>query len=728
MTRSRLIVLTVIGLAVTGFFVLDLGQYFSLDYLKSQQAQLDALVDERPVLVALVFFGVYVAVTGLSLPGAVIMTLAAGAVFGLLWGVVIVSFASTIGATIAMLAARFVLREQVARRFGKQLQRIDAGIEKEGAFYLFTLRLVPLFPFFAINLAMGLTKIKVPVFFVVSQIGMFAGTIVYVNAGTQLARIESLGDIGSVELLVSFTLLGLFPLIAKRIVGFIKARRVYRGFPKPDRFDTDVVVIGAGSGGLVAALIVATVKGKVTLVEKHKMGGDCLNTGCVPSKSLIRSAKLAEDMRRGASLGFKAIQPDFEFADIMERVQRIIRAIEPHDSVERYQSLGVDVEIGEGKILSPFSVLVNGKTISTRNIIIATGAQPFVPPIDGLDGADILTSENLWELRELPDQMVVLGGGPIGTELAQAFNRLGSKVTQVEALPRIMTREDPEISELVAATLRDEGVSILTSHMAFGVRKEAGGKQLLVRNVETNQERSIPFDALLVAVGRKANVKGFGLEELGIDITPAGTIAVDDYLRTRFPNIFAIGDVAGPYQFTHTASHMAWFAAVNALFGSFRKFRVDYSIVPWATFCTPEVARVGINETEAIAEGIDYEVTRYDVSELDRALADEEARGMVKVITARGKDKILGVTIAADHAGDLISEYVLAMKWGLGLKKIMGTIHIYPTLAEMNKFAASEWRKAHKPDGLLKWVGRLHSFRRGDGFSEKPEPVTDQHA
>ena len=711
MTKSRIALLLLIASLVAGFFIFDLGQYLTLDYIKSQQAQLDGLVAAHPLVIAAAYFLIYVLVTAVSLPGAAIMTLAAGAMFGLWWGLLLVSFASTIGATLAMLVARFVLRDQVSRRFERQLNGINKGVEREGAFYLFTLRLVPLFPFFAINLIMGLTKISVPVYFVVSQIGMLAGTLVFVNAGTQLAQVESLAGIISPELLLSFALLGVFPLLGKKLVDIVRARRVLARWDKPKTFDRDVIVIGAGSGGLVAALIVATVKGKVTLIEKHKMGGDCLNTGCVPSKALIRSAKLAADMNRGPALGFRKMKPDFDFAHVMDRVQRIIKTIEPHDSVERFEGLGVNVAIGEAKILSPWSVAVNDQVLTTRSIIIATGAAPFVPPIKNIEAVDYLTSDNLWDIREMPGRMIVLGGGPIGTELAQALNRLGSQVTQVEMAPRIMSREDPEISMMVTGSLEAEGVEVLVNHTAREVLVEKGEKFLLV-STNDGQEKRVAFDQLLVAVGRKANVAGFGLEELGVGITPQGTIEVDDYLRTNYLNIYAVGDVAGPYQFTHTASHMAWFAAVNALFGTFWKFAVDYSVIPWCTFTSPEVARVGISETEAQAQNIAYEVTTFDVAELDRALADEEAHGVVKVITPPGKDTILGVTIVADHAGDLISEYVLAMKYGLGLKKIMGTIHIYPTLAEMNKFAASEWRKKHKPDWALELAGRYHAWRR----------------
>lgn len=712
---KRILFVAAIAGLIVAFFALDLGQYLDLEYIKSEQANLTALVESNPFTAAAIYFGIYVLVTSLSLPGAAIITLVGGALFGLWIGVLLVSFASTAGATLAMLMSRFVLRSYVERRFGNLMSKVDKGMAKDGALYLFTMRLVPAFPYFVVNLLMGLTNIRVSTYFFVSQLGMLAGTIVYVNAGTQLAQIDSPAGILSPGLITSLVLLGIFPLIAKKIVDFVKANKILRNYKKPARFDRDVVVIGAGSGGLVAALIVATVKGKVTLIEKHKMGGDCLNTGCVPSKALIRSAKLAHDMKRGDAIGLDSTEPKFDFASVMARVHRIIKTIEPHDSVERYQSLGVDVEIGEGKILSPYCVEVNGKVISTRNIIIASGARPFVPPIEGIDKVGYLTSDNLWELKEQPKRLVVLGGGPIGTELTQAFARLGSQVTQVEAMPTILNREDPEVSEMIADKLSAEGVTVMTDYMAKAVEVEGEDKYLIVESrANPNLEpQRIPFDQLLVAVGRKANVTGFGLEKLGVEIAPNGTVAVDEFLRTNYPNIFAIGDVAGPYQFTHTASHMAWYAAVNALFGTFKKFEVDYRVIPWTTFTSPEVARVGLNETEAKAKDIEFEVTTYDVSGLDRALADEEAQGLVKVITPKGKDKILGVTIVADHAGDLMAEYVLAMKHNLGLNKILGTIHAYPTMAEMNKFAASEWRKAHKPDWALNIAEKYFNWRRG---------------
>ena len=711
MKSSKIVVVAVLVVVIAAFFALGGHRYLSIEQFKAQQAAIQAYYLAHPLQTAAVFFALYVAVTGLSLPGAAVLTLAAGAIFGLLWGVVIVSFASTIGATLAFLASRFLLREWVQARLGDKLKPINDGIAKEGAFYLFALRLVPVFPFFAINLLMGLTSIRASTYFWVSQLGMFAGTVAYVYAGTKLGEFRI-----SIGLLAAFALLGFFPLIAKRVLDGVKARRVYAKWTRPAKFDRNLVVIGAGSAGLVAALIGAAVKAKVTLIEKHQMGGDCLNTGCVPSKALIRSAKFVAQAKKSKDLGIRTAAVEFDFAEVMERVQRVVKTIEPHDSVERFTGLGVECLQGEARLVSPWEVEVRMKDgatrrLTSRSIVIATGARPFVPPIPGIEQMNCLTSENVWDLRTLPRRLVVLGGGPIGSELTQAFARLGARVTQVEMLPRILIREDPEISEMVMAKFRAEGIEVLVNHKAKQFLLENGQKTLVCEH--QGSDVRIEFDELLCAVGRVARTEGFGLQELGIPTTKTRTIETNEFLQTIYPNIYACGDVAGPYQFTHTAAHQAYYAAVNPLFGVFKKFRADYSVIPWATFTDPEVARVGLNETEAKERKIPYEVSVYGIDDLDRAIADEEAHGLVKVLTVPGKDRILGVTIAGDHAGDLIVEFVAAMRHGFGLNKILGTIHIYPTLAEANKYAAGVWKKAHAPQGLLRFVEKFHAWRRG---------------
>jgi len=715
-TKKWLLLLAVLA-AVLLFFGLGLNQYLRLDYLHESQSRFAALYAESPWTVRAAYLALYVAATSLSLPGAAILTLAGGAVFGLGWGLLLVSFASSAGATLSFLMARYVLQASVEKRFGKRLAEIDRGIEREGALYLFSLRLIPVIPFFVINLAMGLTTMRVWTFYWASQLGMLAGTAVYVNAGTQLGAVHSLRDVASPALLGSLVLLGLFPLLARQVLNAIKKRRVYARWRavRPKTFDRNLIVIGGGAGGLVSAYIAAVVKAKVTLVEAHKMGGDCLNYGCVPSKALIKSAKLAHQMRHAEQYGLHGTEPTFRFKAVMQRIHTIIAAIAPHDSVERYTGLGVEVLQGYAKIINPWTVeiaLNNGgkQVLTTRSIVIAAGARPLVPPLPGLDAVGYVTSDTLWDtfaqLDEIPKRLVVLGGGPIGCELSQAFARLGAQVMQVEMGPRIMAREDEEISALATAALQRDGVQVLTGYKALRCEKTDADKVLVVEH--EGVEQRLPFDQLLCAVGRSARLTGYGLEELGIPTHK--TVQTNEYLQTIYPNIYAAGDVAGPFQFTHTAAHQAWYAAVNALFGDFKKFKADYSVIPWATFIDPEVARVGLNEQDAREQGIAVEVTRYA---LDDAIADSDTQGFVKVLTPPGKDTILGVTIVGTHAADLLAEYVLAMRHGLGLNKILGTIHTYPTLAEANKYAAGEWKRAHQPLALLEWVRKFHTWRRG---------------
>ena len=719
MNPKKIAVLVILAAAVTVFFLFDLGQYFSLAYIKQSQSRFTGYYEQRPLLVSAIFFAVYVAITALSLPGAAIMTLASGASFGLVWGTIVVSFASTLGATLAMLAARTILRDTIEKRFGKRLLEVNKGVDKEGAFYLFTLRLIPAIPFFALNLLMGLTRMKTWTFFWVSQVGMFAGTVAYVYAGTEIAKITSLRSILSPGLIGAFVLLGLFPLVTKKIVDAVQRRKVYARWKtlRPKTFDRNLIVIGGGAGGLVTAYIAAAVKARVTLVEAHKLGGDCLNYGCVPSKALIRTAKLRHQIQHSANYGLASSTTSFSFREVMARVHAVIAQIAPNDSVERYGALGVDVVLGYAKIVNPWTVEISRsdgskQVLTTRNIVIAAGARPLVPPLPGLDSVGYVTSDTLWDefakLEDVPKRMVVLGGGPIGCELAQAFGRLGAEVTQIEMGPRIMVREDIEVSELARQSLLADGVRVLTGHKALRCQNTDGRKTLVVEH--QGQEITIEFDALICAVGRVARLSGYGLEELGIPTQR--TVETNEYLQTIYPNIFAAGDVAGPYQFTHTAAHQAWYAAVNALFGDLKKFKADYSIIPWATFIDPEVARVGLNEQDAKEQGIPYEVVKYNLHELDRAVADSETQGFVKVLTVPGRDRILGATIVGVHAGDLLAEYVLAMKHGLGMNKILGTIHTYPTLSEANKYAAGEWKRAHQPLKLLQWVRKYHDWKR----------------
>lgn len=722
-----------IVLLVGAFFFFDLQHYLSLSELKAQQQQLALWQNQMPLVFIFGYLCIYIIAAALSFPGATVLTLAGGALFGVVQGSILVSFASSLGATLAFLLSRYVLREGVQQKFGDKLSTLNAGIEKNGAFYLLTLRLAPIFPFFIVNLLMGLTPIRVLTFYGISQLGMLPATIVYVNAGTQLSKIDSLSGIVSPGLLLSFGLLAIFPLLTQWLLASIQRRRVYSRWQKPKRFDRNLIVIGAGAAGLVTSYIAAAVKAKVTLIEAHKMGGDCLNYGCVPSKALIKSAKLAAQIQHAERYGLEGVYLNdknlngqnesgsavrINFKAVMARVHRVIEAVAPHDSVERYTNLGVEVLSGYAQIIDPWTVeisLNNGEKtrLTSRSIVIAAGARPFVPPLPGINDVGYVTSDTLWQAfaqrEQAPKRLIVLGGGPIGCELAQCFARLGSQVSQIEMSSRILVREDVEVSALALASLQADGVQVLTAHKALRCEKQDDRKFLLVEH--QGVELRLEFDELICAVGRVARLDGYGLEALGIPTQR--TVVVNEYLQTLYPNIYAAGDVAGPFQFTHTAAHQAWYAAVNALFGGFKKFKVDYSVIPWTTFIDPEVARVGLNEQEAMEKKIPYEVTRYHLDDLDRAIADSSTQGFVKVLTVPGKDKILGVTIVGVHAGDLLAEFVLAMKHGLGLNKILGTIHTYPTLAEANKYVAGEWKRAHAPQKVLQWVKRFHDWQRG---------------
>ncbi len=716
--RGLWLVALLLALLAIGLYVhFDLGRLLTLDSLKSSRDGLLALYQRQPAATLATFFGVYVAAVALSVPGATILTVAAGALFGVVVAVGIVSFAASLGALLAFLIARCLLRDTVRAHFGKRLAPIEDGMRKDGTFYLLTLRLVPAFPFFLVNLLSALTPVGAWRFYWTTQLGALPAIIVYVNAGTQLASIERARDILSPGVLLSFVLLAALPWVGKAGVGLWRKRKVYAKWPRPKRFDRNLSVIGAGAGGLVAAYIAAAVKAKVSLVEAHRMGGDCLNVGCVPSKALIRSARLAKETRDGSTLGVTCSGASMDFAAVMARVQRVIATIAPHDSVERYTALGVDVVQGAARITSPWEVEIvttDGRrnTLTTRSIVIAAGASPTVPPIPGLDDVGCLTSDTVWDLKVLPRRLAVLGGGPVGCELAQAFARLGSKVTQVEMAPRLMLREDEDAASLVTVALEADGVTLLTGHQAMRCTRDGDVKRLVVEH--DGVEHTIEFDELLCAVGRSPRVEGYGLEALGIPLVDKKkTIATDAWLQTLYPNIFAVGDVAGPFQLTHVAAHQAWYAAVNALFGRFKRFKVDYSVIPWATFTDPEVARVGLSETEAKAQKVAFEITRFPLRELDRAVTDVATQGFVKVLTVPGKDTILGVTIVGEHAGDLLAEYVLAMKHGLGLNKILGTIHAYPTLSEASRSVAGEWKRAHAPKRLLAWARRYHAWERG---------------
>ncbi|MDY7115033.1 FAD-dependent oxidoreductase [Halomonas sp. SSL-5] len=717
MRSRRLLLLVIIAALVAAFFLSGASDYLTLETLQAEQSRFHAWLEREPLTVVGGFFLFYVVMAALSLPGATLMTLLSGALFGLVWGLLIVSFASAIGATLAALIARTLVRAPLERRYARQLKRINAGIRREGALYLFTLRLIPLFPFFVINLVMGLTRMRLTTFYWVSQLGMLPATAVFVNAGSALAELQALSDILSPSLLASFALIGLFPWLAKGGVALVRRRALARKHRRPRRFDRDIVVIGAGAAGLVASYIAAAVGARVTLVERERLGGDCLNTGCVPSKALIRAARSLREIRQAARYGVRVGEPSVDFAAVMGHVHGAIARIEPHDSAERYEGLGVDVVAGDARLTSPWQVRVatpeGERTLTTRHVIIASGARPRVPELPGIESAKVLTSDNLWQLEALPERLVVLGGGPIGCELGQSLAMLGSRVTLVEFADQLLPREDPEVADTLKQTLEGDGLRVCLGRQALRVVEDEAGVALEVRDARGDLE-CLPFSHLLVAVGRQANVSGMGLESLGVETRADGTLDVDETLRSVLPNVWACGDVAGPFQLTHAGAHQAWHATVNALFGEVKRFRVSYRALPAVTFTTPEVARVGLNEREARARGIDVEVTRYSLGELDRALAEGESRGFVKVLTPPGRDRILGATIVGEGAGEMLASFTLAMTRGIGLNRLLSIIHPYPTRSEAVKATAGVWKNAHKPERLLGWLARYFAWRRSD--------------
>jgi pyruvate/2-oxoglutarate dehydrogenase complex dihydrolipoamide dehydrogenase (E3) component/uncharacterized membrane protein YdjX (TVP38/TMEM64 family) len=692
MTRGRLILLAVIAAAIAAFFILGGNQWLTLDTLKAARDGLQSFVADRPIQAALGFVVVYIVVVALSLPGAAVMTLAGGALFGLVEGVALASIASTIGATLAMLAARFVARDWVRKRFPRAVEAVDKGIAKDGAIYLLSLRLAPVFPFFLVNLAMGLTAMPVGRYALVTWAGALPGTIAYTFAGTQLARIARPSDALSPGLLAAFLGLALVPLLGKWIANMVQRRRALKSFRRPRKFDANLIVIGAGSGGLVASLVAAQLKAKVVLIERAEMGGDCLNTGCVPSKSLIRAARSVAEIRKSSVFGIGTVAPSVDFAAVMRRLNQSIAAIAPNDSVERFRGLGVDVRQGEARLVDPWTVTIDGgEPIRAPEIIIATGAAPVIPPIPGLKESGFATSETLWTtlsaMDRVPEKFVVLGGGPIGCELGQALQRLGSQVTIVDKADRLLGKEEEQAAQIVAASLERDGVTL-----KLGVDVERVEKGAL----HLGKER-IPFDLLLVAIGRKPRLTGFGLE---------------GYALENMPHIRFVGDAAGREQFTHFAGHSGAIAAINALIGRFGRLKYD-NLVPRVTFTSPEVASVGLTEAQAREQHREVETFVYPLAELDRAVIDGVGEGLVKLIAAKGKDRVLGATIVAPNAGDLIVPWTMAIKKGVGLKAMQSLIHPYPTMSEAGRFAAGEWRKAHSSPRTLRWAERWNAWRRG---------------
>ena len=707
--KRIIIFLAIIASIIFAVSYFDIGSYLSFSELKARQAEFQTSVEQNPVTSAAIYFIIYILATAASIPGAVILTLAGGALFGLFKGTLLVSFASTIGALIAYLAARYFMRDFVQNKFSDRLTVINNKIQQEGASYLLFLRLVPIFPFFLINLVMGLTPIRTWTYYWVSQLGMFPATLVYVNAGTQIAKISSPADIASLPLLFALALLGLLPFISKGIMSVIKSQQVYKRFTKPKSFQYNSIVLGGGSAGLVAAYTSSTLKGKVALVEREKMGGDCLNTGCVPSKAILRSAKYISDIKHHADFGLTHASCDYQFADIIQRVKYKIATIEPKDSVERYTELGVECHQGNANVLSPWEVEVNGKILTGKNIIIATGATPFIPKVKNLEQIPYYTTDTIWSLTELPEKLLVIGAGPIGCELGQAFARLGSEVTIIQRDERILPNEDEAASKLVEESLIKDNINLLTNFNSDEFTSTENKLSLVGK--QEGKDVQIDFTHLLIATGRKANTDG--LEAINLEVNQQNRLVTNAHLQTKYPNIYACGDVTSSMQYTHTASHQAWYAAFNALFNPLKKFKCTLDNIPRAVFTDPEITSLGITEQHAINNGIEHQVTTFPMDDIDRAITDNATTGFIKVITAGKSDKILGVCIVGEHASELIAEFVLAKTNKLGLNSILKTVHIYPTKSEINRMVAGKWRRTKLTERISNILIKYQQWRLG---------------
>jgi pyruvate/2-oxoglutarate dehydrogenase complex dihydrolipoamide dehydrogenase (E3) component len=478
----------------------------------------------------------------------------------------------------------------------------------------------------------------------------------------------------------------------------------------------NVVVIGAGTAGLVTAAGTAGLGGRVALIERNLMGGDCLNFGCVPSKALISSARLIQQIRESEKWGLNRQEPQFVFEKVFERMRGRRAKLAPNDSRERFESLGVDVFHGEARFVSPHEVEVNGERLRAKNFVIASGSHAVIPQIEGIDSVRYFTNETIFDgLKKRPESMIVLGGGPIGCELTQTFCRLGTQVTIIQRGDQLLSKEDRDVAEFVERRLSNEGVRIIKNANVRAAATTDEGKialGFLERQLAPPAEQTLFADALLVAIGRRPNLQSLDLKSAGVDVN-GSDVRVTEYLQTSQRHIYAVGDVVGPFLFTHMADAQARVVVRNILMPfQFLRQKMDYSVVPWCTYTDPEVAHVGLGEKEAQQKNVDYDLFVVPLEDVDRAVVESEEAGFAKVLTAKGSDKILGATIVAPHAGDLLHEFMLAMKTGVGMATIASTIHAYPTFAELARKAGDKYNRTRLTPFAKKFFTLLYERAR----------------
>ncbi len=738
MKKFALIIGIVIVMSL-GFMLLPVKDWFL-----AARGWIDGLGIWGPAAVA----AAYAVLTVAMIPGSA-LTIGSGLIFGFWKGFAVVTVGANLGALGAFLLARTLFREraEALARGQKTFRAVDSAIAREGFRIVLLLRLSPVFPFTVLNVLLGVTGISAASYVLANLIGMLPGTLMFVYLGTlgeAAAGTQSLGQtvLRIVGLAATVVVTVVITRIARRalkaasldgganpgvapeaapvgagaktipgdaydqaLLASVKPTAHVNPIPQ-DRYN--LVVIGAGTAGLVTAAGGAGLGAKVALIEKHMFGGDCLNVGCVPSKGIIRAGRAAAAVREAGAFGIRlAGEPRIDFAATMERMRRLRAGIAPHDSVKRFSELGIDVYLGEGRFTGPDEIEVGGNKLRFQAAVIATGARATFPRIPGIEEVEPLTNENVFTLTELPRSLILLGAGAIGCEMAQTFRRLGSEVTIVIRGNRIMTREDPDAALIVQRKFEQEGIRVLTGS-AIKRAEKRGGKKVIVIERDGSEE-SVEADQILIGMGRAPNVEGLGLSAAGIAYGTEG-VTVDANMRTTNPRVFAAGDICSRLKFTHAADAQARIVLRNALF--FGRARATDLVIPWCTYTDPEIAHVGCYEKEARDRGLAVTTFTVPLEDVDRAILDGETEGFGRIHLKSGTDRILGATVVASHAGDMIGELTMAIQNGLGAGKLASVIHPYPTQGEVVRKLGDAYMRTKLTPGVKRIMARILRWRR----------------
>ncbi|MBA3536096.1 MAG: FAD-dependent oxidoreductase [Tatlockia sp.] len=698
--RSWLPLILLLGLLIL-FFSLRLDKYLTFTSLRENRATLISWTKEHFFMAALLYMSCYTLAVAASVPGAVFLTLAGGFLFGVVFGTVFVIVSATLGATALFFAVRTSFGDWLAKSALSWLGRMREGFQQNAFSYLLMLRLVPLFPFWVVNIVPALLGVDAKTFIITTFFGILPGSIVYVMVGNGLSHVFEANQTPNLGII--FDIKVLLPLLALAALSFIPIlyKRVnpkeQKKNPKTNQIKCDLSIIGAGAGGLSVAAVAAQLGLKVVLLESGKMGGDCLNYGCVPSKSLLAAGKIAYQLRHAAQFGISSKGLEIDFKKVMQQVHAVIKVLAKNDSVERFESLGVQVIKAVARFSGVNTLVAQDRVIEARRIVIATGSSPFKPPIPGLEDTPYLTNETIFNLTEQPKHLIVIGGGPIGCELAQAFSMLGSKITLIEGF-NLLPKDDVDCVAILRAQLKAMGIIIHEQAKVLGVEPHAHGGIKVSIN-QAGEKLAIRGSHLLIATGRRANVENLDLEKAGIVYSNKG-IEVNSRLQTSNRRVYALGDVVGPYQFTHMATYQAGIVLRNIAFKIPAK--VDYRAIPWVTYTLPEIAHVGLLAEEALKHA-DIQFTEWSFLENDRAQTEHSLEGKIKIISDK-KGRVLGVTIVGAHAGELILPWVIAIREKRTLRSFTDAVSPYPTLSEISKRVAGEFYKSKLFSNKTRWL------------------------